>query len=110
MSDGLLIPLAFMMSGESGILREIRGIRYHGPSGSAEKCARRRIRRPSRRHLLTQDKGHRMEHRLKSMGFLPGTRIKIIRNDPGRPLIVRIGDCRVCVGRGIAMRVMVEKD
>ncbi len=110
MGDSHLIPLAFMMSGESGTLREIRGIRHHGPIDPVVTRAKRTIRRPSRRHLLTQDKGPRMEHRLKSMGFLPGTRIKMIKNDPGTPLIVGIGDCRVCIGRGIAMRVMVEKD
>ncbi len=109
MSEKHLIPLAFLAPGESAILREIRGIRHH-PLGEAQACAKRPMRLRGRRHLLTADKGHRMEHRLKSMGFFPGTRIEMIRNDPAKPLVIGIRDCRLCIGRGIAMRLMVERE
>lgn len=44
--------------------------------------------------------------RLMEMGFNKGSAIKMVKNGTG-PLIIGIGEKRVAIGRGMAMKVMV---
>ncbi len=47
--------------------------------------------------------------RLLDMGFAPGAPVRLV-NDAGRagPVIVRLGEARIGIGRGMARRVMVR--
>lgn len=70
--------------------------------------------RPGRNH--TGQHGHRHHahgrengKRLAEMGFSVGQTIEIIENSPGMPLLVRVHDSRVAIGRGVAMRIMVRR-
>ena len=107
-ADGL-IPLGFMCPGDGGVLEEIRGLRHHGQGGPARTHAG-----PSkayrRGHLFHTDRGHRLEHRLQHMGLARGERVRVLRNNAPGPLIVAVRDTRLCLGRGIASRVMVRPD
>jgi len=107
-ADGL-IPLGFMCPGDVGVLEEIRGLRHHGQSGPGRVHAG-----PSkayrRGHLCHTDRGHRLEHRLNHMGLVRGERVKVLRNNAPGPLIVAVRDTRLCLGRGVASRVMVRPD
>ncbi|CEO90115.1 FeoA family protein [Syntrophaceticus schinkii] len=52
--------------------------------------------------------GRSLRQRLTDMGVVRGTRVKVVKNDMGGPLIISIGEGRLAVGRGMALRIMVE--
>ena len=43
------------------------------------------------------------------MGILPGETIEIVRRDNGGPLLVEVKGARVALGRGISLKVTVER-
>lgn len=53
--------------------------------------------------------GRNFRQRLMEMGVARGTRVKVVKNDRGGPLIISIGEGRLAVGRGMALRIMVEE-
>lgn len=53
--------------------------------------------------------GRSMRQRLTDMGVVRGTKVKVVKNDMGGPLIISIGDGRLAVGRGMALKIMVEE-
>ena len=52
--------------------------------------------------------GKIMGKKLMEMGLNKGAVIKIIRNDAG-PLIIKVGETRLVLGRGMAQKVMVKE-
>ena len=48
--------------------------------------------------------------RLATLGFTPGALLSIVQNYGRGPLIVRVRDTRIALGRGEAGRVFVRKD
>lgn len=55
------------------------------------------------------DSGKSLRQRLSEMGIVRGTRIRIIKNDMGGPLIISVGDGRLAIGRGMALKILVEE-
>ncbi len=51
-----------------------------------------------------------MMERLGAMGFVPGVRLVVEANYGTGPVIVRIKGARVAIGRGQAMRLMVQTE
>ncbi len=47
--------------------------------------------------------------RLTEMGLVRGTRVRVVKNDIGGPLIISTRDGRLAIGRGMAMRILVEE-
>lgn len=107
MSDNHLVPLGFMSPGESGILKEIRGLRHHLDNGRRD-TSMRRTKRYRRGHMHHSDRGHRLEHRLNYMGLVPGEPIKVMQNNAPGPVVVAVKGSRLCLGRGIACKLMVS--
>ncbi|HHE32265.1 MAG TPA: ferrous iron transport protein A [Chlorobaculum parvum] len=88
-----MAPLGMLGKGEVGEIVSLRPGRHHaGQHGY-------------RHHAHGRENGKR----LAEMGFSVGQTIEIIENSPGMPLLVRVHDGRVAIGRGIAMRVMVRR-
>jgi len=104
-SENNLIPLAFMNEGERGILEGFRGMRHHI---KVEEEPLRQHKQYRRGHLFHTDRGHRIEHHLKGMGLTCGRELRMIKNNIPGPVIVAVGDSRLCLGRGIASRIMVR--
>ena len=109
-----LIPLAFLETGEKAEIAEFRGFRHRADLGqcleSPEMVAHgHHGHKPYRRgHRGHSDRGHRWVHRLKCLGLIPGEEITVIKNDISAPLILGIKDSRICLGRGIASKVLVR--
>ena len=40
------------------------------------------------------------------LGIVPGSKIMVISNDKG-PIIVRVGNCKIAIGRGLARHIIV---
>ncbi len=53
--------------------------------------------------------GGNLRQRLTEMGLVRGTRIRVVKNDTGGPLIVSTGEGRIAIGRGMALKIMVEE-
>ena len=54
--------------------------------------------------------GQQFLSRLASLGFTPGAHLKVIQNYGSGPIIVRVRDTRVALGRGEASKILVEED
>lgn len=52
--------------------------------------------------------GHGIIRRLMSMGIMAGTELTVLNGQGGGAVIVRVGEGRFVLGRGIAHRVMVQ--
>ena len=48
-----------------------------------------------------------LRRRLEELGLVRGKILKIIKNDKG-PLIIMLGEIRLVIGRGAALKIMVE--
>lgn len=52
--------------------------------------------------------GRGMRSRLFSMGFVPGTAFTVLSRNGGGPVLVRVKDSRLAIGRGMAQKIIVE--
>jgi ferrous iron transport protein A len=50
----------------------------------------------------------RIEH-LNGLGFRPGKQVEMVRNRGGGPLVVRIEEACIALGRGIALNIHVRR-
>jgi ferrous iron transport protein A len=53
--------------------------------------------------------GQCLRQRLADMGLIRGAKVRIIKNEMGGPVIISIGDGRLALGRGMALKIMVEE-
>jgi len=53
--------------------------------------------------------GHTFLSRLASLGFTPGVLLRVVQNVGRGPLIVKLRDTRVALGRGEANKIVVER-
>ena len=54
--------------------------------------------------------GHQFLSRLASLGFTPGAHLEVVQNYGHGPIIVRLRDTRVALGRGEAQKILVERE
>jgi ferrous iron transport protein A len=52
--------------------------------------------------------GQELMSRLSAMGFIAGAPVEVLQNRGRGPLLVRVRDTRVALGRGEAVKVLVE--
>jgi ferrous iron transport protein A len=55
------------------------------------------------------DAGHNLVSRLSALGFTPQAEVVMIQNFGSGPLIVKVRDTRIALGRGEAMKVRVKR-
>ncbi len=53
--------------------------------------------------------GRGLTLRLAEMGITPGTPIEVVHNNFG-PILIMVRNSRLVLGRGVAMKIMVEVD
>jgi ferrous iron transport protein A len=53
--------------------------------------------------------GHGLISRLSALGFTPGAQVTMVQNIGHGPLIVKVRDTRIALGRGEAMKVRVRR-
>lgn len=56
--------------------------------------------------VLTVDSGDGLQGKLASLGLIPGTLLDVVQNSGG-PLILRIGEGKIMLGRGMAGKIVV---
>jgi len=52
--------------------------------------------------------GARFVQKLADMGFVPGTKVKVVRNQRSGPMIVILRGMQLAIGRGIATKIEVR--
>ncbi len=52
--------------------------------------------------------GRGLVQRLSEMGFTPGTKVRVLHSNQPGPVLISIRDTRIAVGRGVAMKIMVN--
>jgi len=52
--------------------------------------------------------GHTLRSRLAALGFTPGAEIRVVQNMGRGPMIVRVRDTRIALGRGEAQKVLIQ--
>jgi len=57
--------------------------------------------------VLSIDSGRGLRSRLTTMGILPKTELKVLRNSGRGPFVVGIKASRMVLGRGVAKKIMV---
>ncbi len=59
--------------------------------------------------IIGTDKGHYAERRLFELGFVPGAEVEMLSKHPFKgPLVVKLGNAQIAVGRGVAAAVKVS--
>jgi ferrous iron transport protein A len=53
--------------------------------------------------------GREVASRLAALGMTVGADIEVLQNSGHGPLLVRVRDTRVALGRGVALKVLVEE-
>jgi len=53
--------------------------------------------------------GRGLHQRLAGLGIVCGNRVQVIKNEMGGPLIISVGGGRLIIGRGMALKIMVEE-
>lgn len=66
------------------------------------------IREGSKTVLRSIQGGRHLRGRLASLGLIPGTEVTVLRNGGGGPFVVAVNNARICIGRGMAMKIEVE--
>lgn len=57
--------------------------------------------------IVSVDGGAGAQRKLAHLGLAPGKTIEIVTRQPGGPLLVAVGETRVAVGFGLALKVKV---
>lgn len=80
-----MTPLGLLMPGEHGVIEQIRLNKTSGPCCERTKC----------------------DCRVEDMGLRIGNSVQMINN--GSPVLVKVGESRVAVDRGLAMKIMIKE-
>jgi ferrous iron transport protein A len=54
--------------------------------------------------------GHGMLERMAALGFIPGTEVVVLQNFGYGPIIVRVHEAHIALGRGVAARIQIHRD
>ncbi|MCU4139189.1 MAG: Fe2+ transport protein FeoA [Methanophagales archaeon] len=52
--------------------------------------------------------GGGLTQRLTEMGFTPATRVRVLKSSPPGPMLVSVRGSRIALGRGVAMKILVN--
>ena len=93
-----MIPLGLMRDGEKGVIRMIadeeafKEIGYHEGKckGGCLFCKKQM-------------------NKIKSLGLRTGMSIRVLKNEPGFPLLIQLENTQIALSRGLAMKILIEK-
>ena len=59
-------------------------------------------------NIIRIDGGRDLRSRLTTMGLLPKTRIKVVRNGKSGPFVISVKNSKMALGRGVVDKIMVS--
>ena len=54
------------------------------------------------------DAGRNLQGRLLALGLIKGSMITVISNEGDGPMLIKVGESRLTIGRGMAERIQVR--
>ncbi|AFH42315.1 ferrous iron transport protein A [Fervidicoccus fontis] len=66
------------------------------------------VREGEKVKIVRIDAGEEAVKKLLRLGIIPGTEVEVIKNNYG-PLLVKIRDLNIAIGRGISQKILVEE-
>lgn len=109
----MMSPLALLNEGETGVIiahqvgKEHARRHHHGyghihrqdQGGCCGRCET----------CTCHGAGHRSSDHLINMGLRPGKKVEMLTNSGAGPIVLRVDECRVAMGRGAAMKIYVRR-
>ncbi len=92
-----MAPLALMMPGEKAEIITIK---------SAKQCGFGSCKGNRQGHDGNHSRGI---NRIEELGLKVGKTVEMLNNDGGGPMLLKIDEARIAIGRGMAMKIMVER-
>jgi ferrous iron transport protein A len=86
-----MFPLGLLSSGEQAEITEIRGQKGHQPCD----CNKSECRDE--------------QYRVEDMGIRIGKNVEMLNNKGRGPLLLKVDESRIAMGRGMAMKIMVRR-
>ena len=107
-------PLALMQEGEVAEIVDPAGnmdpqccSAHHGYS--CGHCMKISKNNSGCRNARRAHPAHGRHTHLQDMGLRPGKRVEVITNSGTGPLVLRVDECRIAMGRGAAMKIYVRR-
>ncbi len=88
-----MLPLGLLASGEQAEIMEIRERK-----GCQPLCE------------CSKDKHRDEQCRIEDMGIRIGKSIEMLNNEGRGPLLLKVDESRIAVGRGMAMKILVRRN
>lgn len=85
-----MMPLNMLNVGEEGRIVQISRWSRSRPEGSGSRCQSR-------------------YGRAEDLGLRTGKRVEMLQKGKGGPILIKIDESRIAVGRGLACKIMVER-
>jgi len=111
----MMSPLAFLQEGEiaeivDAAVNNQHDCRHRNQHGCKKchcsiPCAVCSCRHPPTASYHAQPHSH-----LQEMGLRPGKKVEMITNNGSGPLVLLVDECRIAMGRGIAMKIYVRRN
>ncbi len=89
-----MLPLGLMSAGEKGEVLNITSKDHHAHHGY---CHRKE------KNILSK------YARIEDMGLRAGKMVEILNNKGQGPLLIKIDNSRIAIGRGLAMKILVKR-
>jgi len=98
-------------SGPQAALPDLTDVHtIHGSAGAGVRLLRlSELQAGDEAVLHSFDAGHGLVSRLSALGFTPGARLTMLQNIGDGPLIVKVRDTLIALGRGEAMKILVRR-
>lgn len=87
-----------MKEGEKGVISEIKDERLLQSLENTERTC-------SKGCLFCKKE----TSKIKTLGLMPGMSVRVIKNDPGHPLLILLENTQIALSRSLAMKILVEK-
>jgi Fe2+ transport system protein FeoA len=112
----MMSPLALLNEGETAEIvahhsrhghahtREHAHHHGHGSGHCGGNCANCKCHSKGQGGTFTNPNDH-----LENMGLRPGKQVEMITNSGTGPLVLRVDECRIAMGRGAAMKFYVRR-
>ena len=107
-------PLALLSEGEAGEIvdrdQEVHAehtrhekpghSHRHGQGDCCGRCER----------CSCHGRGNPSSSQFTNLGLRPGKRVEMIKNSGSGPIVLRVDECRIAMGRGAAMKIYVRRN
>lgn len=97
-----MIPLGLLKEGEEGIIVEVKDQR------NLQEFENLELPHCSGGCLFCKKEKQKLK-KVTSLGFRPGVRVSVRKNEPGQPILILLENTQIALSRSLAMKILVKK-